>query len=52
MDGPKVEDEVTLAKLEADRRDTQGLGGSLTQARKVEKQVRIQRSKQRYLDSG
>ena len=45
-------DEVTLAKLEADRRDTEGLGGSLSQARRVEKQVRIQRSKQRYLDSG
>lgn len=45
-------DEVTLAKLEADHRDTESLGGSLNQARRIDKQIRIQRSKQRHLGSG
>lgn len=45
-------DEVTVAKLDADRRDTESRGGSLNQARKAEKAFQLQRSKQRYLDSG
>ncbi|MCJ1465525.1 Mitochondrial GTPase [Pseudocyphellaria aurata] len=44
-------DEVTLEKLEADRRDSESLGGSLSQARRIDKQLRIQRSKQRHLTS-
>lgn len=42
-------DEVTLPKLEADRRDTEGLGGSLSRARRVDKEKRSQNSKQRHL---
>lgn len=45
-------DEVTLAELEADRQNIQSFGGSLSQARRVDKDIRAQRSKQRYLDSG
>lgn len=45
-------DEVNLANLEEDRRNTQSFGSSLSQARKVDKVIRTQRSKQRHLDSG
>ena len=44
-------DEVTLENLESDHRDIDGMGGSLSQARKVQKVMRSQRSKQRYRDS-
>lgn len=45
-------DDVTAAKLEADRHATQSIGGSLNQARRVDKEIRIQKSKQRYLGTG
>lgn len=50
--GRFVLDQVTEADFEADRRDTDGLGGSISQARKAQKEVRRQRSKQRSTDSG
>lgn len=49
--GKFILDELTLARLEADRRDSQSPAVSLSQARKADKEFRIQRSKQRYLDS-
>lgn len=50
--GRFVLDEVTTSSLEADRRDVEGLGGSLNQARRAEKASRLQRSQQRHLDAG
>lgn len=44
-------DEVTVQKLDADRRDTENMGGSLSQARRVDKAMRSQRAKQRHLES-
>lgn len=50
--GRFVLDEVTSASMEADLADTDNLGGSLNQARRADKDMRRQRSKQQYLDSG
>lgn len=47
-----VLDEVTPAGMETALRDIEGLGSSLNQARRTDKDVRRQRSKQQYLDSG
>lgn len=44
-------DEVSWETLEADVRDIEGMGGSLSQARKAQKVMRSERSKQRYLTS-
>ena len=45
-------DHVTESNLEKDRRDTEGLGSSLNQARRADKDARRQRSMQKYLDAG
>lgn len=46
--GQFVLDEVTISSMEADRRNVNGLGGSLSQARKADKVSRMQRSQQRH----
>lgn len=50
--GRFVLDEVTSASMEAALADTDNLRGSLNQARRADKDMRRQRSKQQYLDSG
>lgn len=45
-------DHVTESNLEIDSRDSGGLGGSLNQARRAEKEMRKERSKQKYLNAG
>lgn len=50
--GRFVLDEVTDDALERRRRDLEGLGGSMNQARRAEKDMRRQRSRQRHLDNG
>lgn len=50
--GKFLMDQVTTANFEADQRDTDGLGASISQARKADKEVRRQRSKKRFLASG
>lgn len=45
-------DDVTATNLEADRHAAQSIGGSLNQARRVDKEIRIQKSKQRHLGTG
>lgn len=45
-------DEVTTSSMEADRLDTDGLGGSLSQARRADKDMRRQKSSQRRLNVG
>jgi mitochondrial GTPase 1 len=50
--GRFVLDKVTSPSMEADRRDVQGLGGSLSHARRAEKDMRRQRSIQRHLKAG
>ncbi len=50
--GRFVLDEVTAAGMETALRDNENLGSSLNQARRADKDVRRQRSKQQYLDSG
>ena len=49
--GRFVLDEVTISRMDADRRDVEGLGGSLNQARRAEKALRLQRSQQRHLNA-
>ncbi len=50
--GRFVLDEVTEQALEAEKRDDEGLGGSLSQGRKALKAMRKERSKQRRVDAG
>ena len=50
--GRFVLDEVTVQNLEADLRDTEGLGGSISQARRVKKETRMHKSMQRHLGTG
>ena len=50
--GHFVLDEVSEESFDKERRDTQGCGESMNQARKAEKDVRRQRSKRRHLDAG
>lgn len=50
--GRFVLDEVTSDSMESALRDTEGLGSSLNQARRADKDMRRQRSKQQHLDSG
>lgn len=50
--GRFVLDEVTTSSMEADRRDVEGLGGSLSHARRADKDMRRQRSLQRHLNAG
>ncbi len=50
--GRFVLDEVTMSSMEADRRDTEGLGGSLNHARRAEKDMKRQRSIRRHLKAG
>jgi len=50
--GRFVLDEVTEDALERRRRDIDGLGGSMNQAKRAEKDLRRQRSRQRHLDNG
>ena len=45
-------DHVTESNLERDSRDSQGLGTSLNQARRAEKEMKRQRSKQAKLNAG
>ena len=45
-------DQVTESNLERDSRDHEGLGTSLNQARRADKDMRRQRSKQKFLDAG
>ena len=47
--GRFVLDNVTQSNLEKDSRDSEGLGSSLNQARKADKDMRKQRSKDKYL---
>ena len=47
--GRFVLDDVTESNLEKDTRDSEGLGGSLNQARRADKDIRRQRSKDKYL---
>ncbi len=49
--GNFVLDEITHENLERERRDTEGLGSSMNQARRTEKDMRRQRSK-RQLEAG
>lgn len=49
--GRFVLDKVTEANFDADRRDNGSLGASMNQARKADKEVRRQKSKQRFLKS-
>ena len=46
--GKFVLDEVTQTSFEEEQRDTKGLGSSLNQARRIDKDVRRQRSKEMY----
>lgn len=50
--GRFVLDEVTTSSMEADRRDVEGLGGSLSYARRADKDMRRQRSLRRHLNAG
>lgn len=50
--GRFVLDEVTSVSMEGALRDTECLGSSLNQARRAHKDMRRQRSKQQFLDSG
>ena len=45
-------DSVTEIDFERDRRDSEGLGSSLNQARKADKDMRRQRSKKKFLAAG
>lgn len=45
-------DHVTEDNLERDRRDSEGLGSSLNHARRADKDMRRERSKQKYLNAG
>ncbi len=45
-------DHVTQDNLERDSRDSEGLGSSLNHARRADKDMRRERSKQKYLDAG
>lgn len=45
-------DHVTESNLEKERRDSEGLGSSLNQARRADKDMRRQRSKEKYLSAG
>lgn len=45
-------DHVTESNLERDSRDSKGLGSSLSHARRVDKDMRRQWSKQKHLDAG
>ena len=49
--GKSVLDEVTQESLEADRSSIGGIGSSLSQGRKMIKEIRKQKSKQKYLES-
>ncbi len=50
--GKFVLDEVTVDAMEAERRDAEGMGGSLSQARRAMKDMRKERSLSRHLDAG
>ncbi|CAD6570065.1 MAG: Mitochondrial GTPase [Alectoria sarmentosa] len=45
-------DHVTEGNLERERRDSEGLGSSLNHARRADKDMRRQRSKEKYLNAG
>lgn len=49
--GKFILDEVTTANLEAARRDADGSGGSISQARKAAKSLRREKAVQRHLDA-
>lgn len=50
--GRFVLDEVTEDAIGRELRDTESMGGSMSQARREQRNVRRQRTKQKYLDSG
>ena len=50
--GRFILDHVTESNLEIDSRHSEGLGSSLNQARRADKDMRRQRSKQNYLNAG
>ena len=50
--GRFVLDEVSEESFDRERRDTEGHGASMNQARRSEKDMRRQRTKQRHLDTG
>lgn len=49
--GRFILDEVTLESMERERRDSEGLGSSMSQARRANKDMRRQRSRQQHLDN-
>lgn len=50
--GTFVLDEVTQGAMEADMRDADGMGGSLSQARRAMKDMRKEKSMSKHLDAG
>lgn len=50
--GKFVLDEITKENLETERRDTEGLGSSMNQARRTDKDMRRQRSQRHFLEAG